>query len=97
LVFVQMKGLIVYLLAVSPCCVTLGQAAGTASSPARASDGFLPVQLNPVNVAPVTNTVQRTVSTGTNSSPTVGGYVLDDKHKLLPGDRVSFQIIEDRT
>jgi hypothetical protein len=26
-----------------------------------------------------------------------GGYVLDDKHKLLAGDRVSFQIIQDRT
>jgi protein involved in polysaccharide export with SLBB domain len=26
-----------------------------------------------------------------------GDYVLDDKHKLLPGDRVSFQIVEDRT
>lgn len=25
------------------------------------------------------------------------GYVLDDKHKLVSGDRVSFQIIEDRT
>lgn len=25
------------------------------------------------------------------------GYVLDDKRRLLPGDRVSFQILEDRT
>jgi protein involved in polysaccharide export with SLBB domain len=26
----------------------------------------------------------------------VGGYVLDDKHKLAPGDKISFRIIEDR-
>lgn len=31
------------------------------------------------------------------SAITSSGYVLDDKHKLLAGDRVSFQIIEDRT
>jgi polysaccharide export outer membrane protein len=30
-------------------------------------------------------------------SATVANYVLDDKHLLLPGDRVSFQIVEDRT
>jgi polysaccharide export outer membrane protein len=30
-------------------------------------------------------------------SPALGAYVLDDKHKLLPGDRVGFQILEDRT
>jgi polysaccharide export outer membrane protein len=30
-------------------------------------------------------------------SPALGAYVMDDKHKLMPGDRVSFQILEDRT
>ncbi len=39
--------------------------------------------------------------TNTNTAPSqilnVGGsYVLDDKHLLEPGDRISFQIIEDR-
>lgn len=32
-----------------------------------------------------------------NESAALGAYVLDDKHKLLPGDRVGFQILEDRT
>jgi protein involved in polysaccharide export with SLBB domain len=40
-------------------------------------------------------------STNTNASPPLslvvsGSYVLDDKHLLEPGDRISFQIIEDR-
>ena len=42
-----------------------------------------------------TTVVPATTDTNTASSGT--GYVLDDKHKLAPGDRVSFQIIEDRT
>ena len=36
---------------------------------------------------------------GTNASPvtaTPGGYVPDDKYKLRIGDRVAFQILEDR-
>ncbi len=41
------------------------------------------------------------VSTNTNSALSLalnvgGSYVLDDKHLLEPGDRISFQIIEDR-
>jgi len=38
-----------------------------------------------------------TATADTNTSGSVSGYVLDDKHKLVSGDRVSFQIIEDRT
>ena len=40
------------------------------------------------------------VATPTNLAPAAAGssgYVLDDKRRLLPGDRVSFQILEDRT
>jgi protein involved in polysaccharide export with SLBB domain len=33
----------------------------------------------------------------TNTPVSASGYVLDDKHKLVSGDRVSFQIVEDRT
>src|SRR5688572_16876937 len=33
----------------------------------------------------------------TNAPVSTTGYVLDDKHKLVSGDRVSFQIVEDRT
>jgi len=40
-------------------------------------------------------------STNTNAAPSLtlnlgGSYVLDDKHLLEPGDKISFQIIEDR-
>ena len=40
-------------------------------------------------------------STNTNATPALtlavsGSYVLDDKHLLEPGDRISFQILEDR-
>jgi polysaccharide export outer membrane protein len=31
------------------------------------------------------------------SETNAGSYVLDDKHKLSPGDRISFEIKEDRT
>ena len=34
---------------------------------------------------------------GTNNASSDSSYVLDDKHKLVPGDRISFQILEDRT
>jgi len=38
-----------------------------------------------------------TTTPDTNAPVSAGGYVLDDKHKLGSGDRVSFQIVEDRT
>jgi len=49
----------------------------------------------PVIPATVTKTV------GSNASPAsapeeVGGVVLDDRHKLVPGDKLSFLILEDR-
>ena len=34
-------------------------------------------------------------STNLPGMATLGGYVPDDKHKLRPGDRISFQILED--
>src|SRR6185369_7659448 len=95
----QMKRFVILLLAVLPWLATLGQAAA-ATSPARNPDGFLPVPVEPPAVAPrATNAARPSVSlAGTNAAgQTAGGYTLDDKHKLLPGDRVSFQIVEDRT
>ena len=49
--------------------------------------------------APSTNALAKPVAAPTEAedSHAVGAYVLDDKHKLMPGDRVSFQILEDRT
>lgn len=94
-----MKRVIIPLLAVLPWLATLGQAAG-ANSPGRNPDGFLPVPAEPLALAPrATNAAPPSAArAATNAAgPTTGGYVLDDKHKLLPGDRVSFQIIEDRT
>jgi len=94
-----MKRIIVPLLAVLPWLATLGQAAG-ASSPARNADGFLPAPVEPLALAPrATNAAPPSAAlAATNAAGlTTGGYMLDDKHKLLPGDRVSFQIVEDRT
>jgi protein involved in polysaccharide export with SLBB domain len=92
-----MKSIIVPLLAVLTWLATLGPAAG-ANSPARNPDGFLPVPVEPLASAPrATNAVPASAALAKTASPTTGGYVLDDKHKLLPGDRVSFQIVEDRT
>src|SRR5947207_10014301 len=94
-----MQSVIVPLLAVLPWLATLGQAPG-ANSPARNPDGFLPVPVEPLAVAArATNAAPPPAALAiTNAAgPTTGGYVLDDKHKLLPGDRVSFQIVEDRT
>lgn len=54
---------------------------------------FSPLPPGTLSSAPGTNVV------ATNSTPgetTVGSYVLDDKYKLSPGDKVSFQILEDR-
>ena len=44
---------------------------------------------------------EATVAPGTNVAPAdaavvSSGYVIDDKHKLIPGDKISFQILEDR-
>ena len=50
---------------------------------------------------PVTNSAPSLTLTSANStnaaaSPSPGPYVADDKYKLRAGDRVSFQILEDR-
>lgn len=36
-------------------------------------------------------------NTFANAAVSATGYLLDDRHKLVAGDRVSFQIVEDRT
>lgn len=41
---------------------------------------------------PATNAI----ATNASSGETVGSYVLDDKYKLSAGDKISFQILEDR-
>ncbi len=56
----------------------------------RDESGFLPTASDvlPAVAAPANLAPAAAVSSG---------YVLDDKRRLLPGDRVSFQILEDRT
>jgi len=58
---------------------------------------------NPSSNAPAAPRLQNAVApatTATTNSPsspvTPTGYVPDDKYKLRPGDRVAFQIVEDR-
>lgn len=95
-----MKSLIVCLLVVCTGLATLGQRAGTNSDPARGRDGFLPVPNEPLVAATSgAKPAPPSAEIATTNAPalTAAGYMLDDKHKLLPGDRVSFQITEDRT
>jgi protein involved in polysaccharide export with SLBB domain len=70
---------------------------------------FLPFSLEDRKVTPaasatltLTNSSAEILATTTNSSPTnsapitVAGVVVDDRHKLVPGDKLSFQVLEDR-
>ena len=92
-----MKRIIVSLLAVLSCATALETMAGAAAAPVRTADGFLSPPVQPAPVVPVGNPGPATKSAPAPSATATDGYVLDDKHKLLPGDRVSFQISEDRT
>lgn len=90
-------------------CLCLAALAQTAEKPApvqRDANGFLPVSNAPTTSA--TPTTPPSTSTPTSGQPALppdpnsprpgpGPYLLEDKHKLLPGDRVSFNILEDRT
>lgn len=44
-----------------------------------------------------TSPVEKSSSVISLDSFALGDYVMDDKHKLLPGDRLAFKIAEDRT
>lgn len=88
-----MKRAIVHSLRLSLCLAATVVPSRAADTPVRDTSGFLP--------PPGTN---RTTASTTNAATELmaarvaaGSYALDDKRKLLPGDRVSFQILEDRT
>lgn len=92
-----------WLLALS-CLTVVAQPGEPAPVPPRDPAGFLPVTTVPTESTPPSASAPTasTVAAATNppapgSETAVGNYVLDDKHKLMPGDRVSFQIAEDRT
>jgi len=76
----------------------------SAQATERDSAGFLPAPTEAAqsNSTPKTNLMASAPATATNdlasdSTNVLGSYVLDDKHKLTPGDQISFQIVEDRT
>ncbi len=98
-----MKRIIVSLLAALSCAAALEATAHAATTPPRGTDGFLPPPVESAPVKPVTSDAAAapaaSTAQATSAAPAAvtGGYVLDDKHKLLPGDRVSFQITQDRT
>jgi protein involved in polysaccharide export with SLBB domain len=85
-------------------CFAYGQTGSplASTSAQRDKQGFLPVATPAASESATTSPLPKaTLPPIIPASPTepqpLGSYVLDDKHKLLPGDRVSFQIVEDRT
>jgi protein involved in polysaccharide export with SLBB domain len=77
-------------------------AADPAPNTGRDRDGFLNVPGAATTSATITATAtlppKATIAvSNAPTETTTSGYILDDKHKLLSGDRVSFQIVEDRT
>lgn len=83
------------------------QAADSSQPTNRDAQGFLaPPATARTNAADVAPVVTEPASPQVTNSPpaaatlaadgTVIGYITDDKHKLVPGDKLSFQIIEDR-
>jgi protein involved in polysaccharide export with SLBB domain len=89
-----MKRVIVHPLGVLLCLTALGQIVWAADQPAREAAGFSTLASAATAGSPsTTNAAIAPVA----SRVIPGAYVLDDKRKLLPGDRVSFQIVEDRT
>ena len=90
-----MKRIILHPLSLVLCLAAHGQIAGEVDERAREASGFL----TPVPAAPAKSPVATNATTAklVASRLIPGAYALDDKRKLLPGDRVSFQIVEDRT
>jgi polysaccharide export outer membrane protein len=76
-----------------------GARAAAASAAASSNPTNAPIPANPTrNGAAFVSNVLALAATSTNTSPTasLNGYVPDDKYKLRVGDRLSFQITEDR-
>jgi len=88
-----MKGIIVSSVGLLLCLAALGQAVGAAAEPARDDAVFLKPASAAADSPVATNPTPELAA----SRVIPGAYTLDDKRKLLPGDRVSFQIVEDRT
>jgi protein involved in polysaccharide export with SLBB domain len=91
------------------CC--LGQLPESSASTNRDAQGFLippttavAPSATPVPAAAPSSTAAPTASAvvaplppaASTNDGSVRGFVIDDKHKLVPGDKLSFQIVEDR-
>jgi len=89
-----MNCVIVHRLSVLLCLAGFGASAEAADRPANeATDASISVSTPAAKSPAGTNATTGPVA----SRVAPGAYALDDKRKLLPGDRVSFQILEDRT
>lgn len=84
-----------------------GQAADSSLATNRDTQGSLPAIASPARTNAVTapsadqppdQVITNAPATATTvaSDGKVFGYIIDDKHKLVPGDKLSFQIVEDR-
>ncbi len=77
------------------CSVASAQSNAPVASVPRDASGFLSVgSSSPV---PPLSTNLASSLPATPGPALATGYVNDDKHKLIPGDKVSFQITEDRS
>ncbi len=82
----------------APPAITQSNAVATESSPEARTTSALPNAVQPttngVEAAPVTNTAGAATNLS-QATTTNSASVLDDKHKLAIGDRLSFRILED--
>ena len=90
----EMNRFVVPLLAGLACFSALSQEPSPSPTNATGSSSLTPA-------ATLESTAAIASSTTNDTTPVSGladsNYTLDDKHKLMPGDRLSFQIVEDRT
>ncbi len=99
-----MSGKLLYSVLGVFCLTMVVRPGALAQEPSRDSAGFLPApkDLTSPTATPVAKPAETVLGLATNATAVeatnvLGSYVLDDKHKLVPGDQISFQILEDRT
>src|SRR5690349_5433834 len=95
------RTLLAFLLALSAAGLRAENAASTAETK-RDKAGFLVVPEATAPATPAPSAAPAAATPAPEAAPAAAysaavAYVLDDKHKLISGDRVSFEIKEDRT
>jgi len=95
------KLILAHLTLLGICFAALGEPAATPAPSQRDPGGFLPITgaaaSKSSKPSPTAPALAENPAASIPPTTTPGAYVLEDKHKLLPGDRLSFQIVEDRT